>query len=485
VQHIVSFSAWNRYGLAALAICASTLLTFALRPLLGDQTHYLTFTLAVIVCAWYGGLGPGLAATIGGFLTADYFFIEPIYSLLPIDAEDAALLGSVGVSVSLLTERLARAQARLAVATSAAGIGIFEWDAGKDRARWTPQFARLYGMDIEGQTGSLKDVLTHIHSEDAGRVERELRTGISQCNPEITQEFRVVSTAGETRWIEARSCAVRSKSDKRLRIVSAHIDVTERRLRELELEQARRALARSNEDLQRFAYATSHDLQQPLRTIGMYTELLVRRAAPVLDEESSRIAKTIVTGVDQMRELVAGVLNFCRTTAASETDGQADASVVLQRVLQHLRAAIEESGARITYGELPMVGMNEDQLFQVLLNLIGNAIKYRGSGTPEIRIAASRESGSWIFSVADNGIGIDLKDQERIFGFLQRLHGPSQYEGVGIGLALVRRVIERAGGRIWVESAPGKGSTFRFSVPVGRDFADDKKRSSAPLRQAN
>ncbi len=477
VEEAVTVPRWRRYGLVGLAILASILLTFALRPTLGAQTHYLTFTLAVIVCAWYGGFGPGLAATIGGFLAADFFFIEPLYTLFPIDAEDAALLSSVGLSVSLLTERLARAQARLAVATSAAGIGIFEWDASRDRARWTPQFARLYGIDLSVRKGSLKDVLARLHPEDAARIEREVRTAIAQGKQEIGLEFRLGDREG-ARWIEARCRVVYSRSNRPVGIVSGHIDVTERRKRELErerliqsehtarleAEQARKALAISNEDLQRFAYTASHDLKQPLRTIGIYTELLMQRAKDSLDEESVRIGRTIVKGVDQMHEMITSILRFCRATDPGEGPRSADANAILRQALQHLHGAIEESGARISFDDLPQVAMTDEQLLQVFLNLIGNAIKYRGERSPEISISASCEGKIWIFSVADNGIGIDPTNHERIFGFMQRLH-TSQYEGVGIGLALVRRVVERAGGRIWVESEPGKGSIFRFTIP--------------------
>jgi PAS domain S-box-containing protein len=466
----------NRYGLAILAIAVSTFVTFALRPVLGPQTHYLTFTLAVIVSAWYGGLGPGLTATVVGFLSADYFFIEPLYSLLPVDGEDLALLGSVGVSVSVLTERLSSAQTQLSVATSAAGIGILEWRIRKDRVRGTPQLAKLYGISPQSLTGTLERLLDHLYPEDAPRVAREIREALKAGKREIVQEFRIIRPDEKIRWVEARCRIFYDNPGVPTRAVSAHIDITERRNRELErerliqqAEQARSALTASNEDLQRFAYAISHDLQQPLRTIGIYSELLLRQAAPLLDPESSQIARTIVNGVDQMRELISGLLRFCRATHEHfETEQTADTNVVLKKAIAHLEAAIQESGAKITVDQLPVVRMNEEQLLQVLLNLVGNAIKYRIGKPPEIHVSACREVNAWRLAVSDNGIGIDPKDQEHIFGFLHRLHSASEYEGIGLGLALVRRIVERSGGRVWVDSEPGKGSTFSFTIPEKR-----------------
>jgi signal transduction histidine kinase len=453
-------AAWRRYGLVALSLLTATILTFVLRPVLGPQVHYLTFTLGVIASAWYGGLLPGLAATVGGFVSADFFFIEPLYSIFPVAGEDFALLTAVGVSISVLTERLSRAKTQLAVATRAAGVGIFEWKIAKDRGRWLTDPA--YGLPGR-----------QVHPDDRARVARELQDATLNRKPELVQEFRMIGPGGEVSWIEARTRFFYDRHGDPLRGVGATINTTERRLREqererlmLEADEARSALAASNEDLQRFAYAASHDLQQPLRTIRSFTELLLRRAGPSLDTESRNIAAWIVKGADQMQKMVEGLLRFCRASdGPAEAESAVDSDVVLRRALDHLSTAIRKSTAVISSGRLPTVLMNEEQLLQIFLNLLGNALKYRGTAAPLIRVSAVENDGQWTFSISDNGIGIDPKYHDRIFGAFQRLHGMTEYEGVGLGLALVRRVVERYGGKIWVESEPGKGSTFSFTVP--------------------
>ena len=471
---------WNAYAMAFLAVCASTLLTFALRPVLGAQAHYLTFTLAVIACALYGGFGPGLTATVAGFLSADYFFIEPLYTFFPVDVEDAAMLGAVGVSVSVLTERLSRAQAKLSLATSAAGVGLYEWIVPKNRVQWSPEFARIYGIDHATLAGTLGDFMDRVHHDDAQSVNAALHNAIRARQPDLVQEFRIVRPDGTVGWIEARSRIYYNKSGAPLRVFGANIDITERHNRERErellmdaeraarrdAEEARKALAASNEDLQRFASAIAHDLQAPLRTLGIYTELLVRRAGAQLDEESRTVAAAIVKSVDQLRSMVQGLLDFCRASyEASATAAVTDAGAVVDRALEYLGPGIQENDAIVTRDPLPLVPVDPDQLLQVFLNLLGNAIKYRGTEPPRIHVTAQNCGDRWTFSVADNGIGIAPQYHEQIFGIFERLHSSSEFQGAGIGLATVRRVVERLGGRVWVNSQPGQGSIFSFTIP--------------------
>jgi|GEM_PF-3640697 len=474
-------NAGRRYGVALLTVCASTLVTFALRPVFGPQAHYMTFTLAVIASAWYGGLGPGLLATLTGFLSADYFFIGPAHSLTPLETEDVAVLAAVGVSVSVLTERLSAAQAKLSLATSATGVGLFEWAVNKERVKMSPELASIYGLDDRYLERAAKDFIDCVLPEDARRTMKQIRRSFAKREPEMVHEFRIKRANGEIRSIEARSRVFYNRFGRPTRVFGANIDVTERRNRELErerliesehkalreAERARKELAEANVDLQRFAAAASHDLQAPLRTIGLYAEVLVQRAGPALDAESRKLAASIVNSVHQMRNLVQGLLAFCQASFGELAPGVADSDAALRGALDNLAAAIEESGAEIVASPLPlpMVQVNEEQLLQVFQNLVENAMKYRGPEPPRIRISARRLDGLCEFAVADNGIGIDPKYHERIFGVFERLHRYAEYEGAGIGLATVRRVVERTGGRVWVQSEPGKGSTFFFTLP--------------------
>lgn len=463
---------WKRYGIALGAVVLSTLLTFALRPLLGAQTHYLTFILAAIVAAWYGSWGPGLVATAVGFLAADYFFIEPLYAFLPL-AEDTALLLSIGVIVSVLTGRIASATAHLYIASRAASLGTFEWIATSDRLIGTPAFASLYGLNPRGFKSNSQILIDRIHPEDVDRVKREMCDAMLTQKTEVVQEFRILLPDGAVRWMEARSRFLYDKSGKPLRTFGASIDVTERRLREIEREAlmeseraTRAALAASNEDLQGFANAVSHDLREPLRTISVYTELLVRRTQPTWDTECRNLANIIVRAVDQMQGLVEGLLRFCRVGYGSEAKRLVDANRVVDEAMQHLRTAIEESGSVITVDALPTVAMNEQQLLQIFMNLLGNAIKFRGSRRPEIHISVQRQGNAWQFSVSDNGIGIDPRYHDQIFGVLKRLHSSDEYGGAGIGLAIIKRAVQRSGGQVWVDSETQKGSTFYFTIPI-------------------
>jgi len=232
-----------------------------------------------------------------------------------------------------------------------------------------------------------------------------------------------------------------------------------------QLSERTEALSRSNEELRQFAYALSHDLQAPLRNIGTLTALLVRRNNEILDKDSKEYADLIVTGVQRMESMIKGLLDY--TTAAVDIQDRsvANSNTIFEKALHNLRYLIDTEGAVITCDELPIVQANDDRLAQVFSNLITNAIKYRGNRKPKIHVSATDNGTEWIFKVADNGIGIDMKHADEIFVLFKRLPGSQERDGSGIGLAVCKTVIERFGGQIWVESEPGKGSTFFFTIP--------------------
>ncbi len=251
--------------------------------------------------------------------------------------------------------------------------------------------------------------------------------------------------------------------------------------------QAERALAesaenlrRSNADLERFAYAASHDLQEPLRMINSYAQLLARRYKGKLDSEADEFIHYVLDGATRMQRLIADLLAYSRIEANKTKFEQTECESLFSQVLHDLRLAIEECGAVVTHGCLPELKADRTQLGQLLQNLIGNAIKYRDSKPPEIHVGCKRDGKEWLFSVKDNGIGIDRKYAERIFVIFQRLHTREQYSGTGIGLAICRRIVERHGGKIWVESDPGNGATFYFTLPALTPNGDEKFGSSLP-----
>jgi PAS domain S-box-containing protein len=245
-----------------------------------------------------------------------------------------------------------------------------------------------------------------------------------------------------------------------LMVAAAVTDITERRHAEQELARRAADLARSNAELEQFAYVASHDLQEPLRMVSNYTQLLARRYEGRLDTDADEFITFAVDGARRMQTLINDLLAFSRVGTRGREPEPTDCEGVLQQALMNLKAAIEESGAQITSDPLPTVSGDEGQLVQLLQNLIGNAIKFRGEDAPRVHVSAREEGVDWVFSVADNGIGLDEQYRDRIFVIFQRLHGREQYPGTGIGLAICRKIVERHGGRIWVESEPGQGATF-------------------------
>ena len=245
-------------------------------------------------------------------------------------------------------------------------------------------------------------------------------------------------------------------------------EVTLRTETEKDLQLTLLELERSNSELQQFAYVASHDLQEPLRMISSYVQLLERRYKGKLDDDADEFIAYAVDGAKRMQGLISDLLQLSRLGTRERSLGAVDCEVVLDQALANLQASIAECCAQVTHGPLPTVRADSTQLVQLFQNLIGNAIKFRGTETQSIHVSAEPKNGKWLFSVRDNGIGIDPEHSDRIFGIFQRLHGRGEYSGTGIGLAICKKIVEGHGGQIWVDSEPGKGATFFFTLPVGQ-----------------
>jgi two-component system sensor histidine kinase/response regulator len=235
----------------------------------------------------------------------------------------------------------------------------------------------------------------------------------------------------------------------------------------LELERQAEDLRRSNEALEQFAYVASHDLREPLRKMAGFSQLLQRRYAPKLEPDALRLIGEIVEGAGRMQNLVNDLLEFSRLGKPPETV-PVDLAQVFETVIGNLGALIQENRAVITHDDLPKVDGDETQLLQLFQNLIANAVKFHGKDSPVVHIGARRDGPAWEFTVADNGIGIETRHQEQVFTLFKRLHSRDRFAGTGIGLAICKKVVESHGGRIWIESEHGRGTTFLFTLPEDR-----------------
>ncbi len=357
-------------------------------------------------------------------------------------------------------------------------------------------FARVWTVDDAGQTLILQasaGKYTHIDGAHAavpigkfkiGRIAAEREPHLTNDvqhdplvgNPEWARVEGMVSFAGYPLMADDRVVGVMAMfgtsalSDDTLHALAGIADVIAqgivRRRAEAELEERARDLARSNEDLEQFAYVASHDLQEPLRMVSSYVQLLARRYRGKLDGDADEFIAFAVEGVTRMQRLINDLLSFSRVGRRGKEFDRIEMMRVVALAESNLRAAIVESAAEITCDPLPEVLGDEGQLTQLFQNLIGNAVKFRGTEPPRIHVSVRRESGEWVFAVKDNGIGIDPQYFERIFVIFQRLNAREDYPGTGIGLPLCKKIVERHGGRIWVESSPGQGTKVSFALPV-------------------
>jgi light-regulated signal transduction histidine kinase (bacteriophytochrome) len=240
------------------------------------------------------------------------------------------------------------------------------------------------------------------------------------------------------------------------------------RMRQYEIRSRQEALIQANADLEQFAHSASHDLREPLRTIGIYSDLLARDYGNELDQRGRGFLDLVARSVFRMDALLSDLLSYAHASSISEGElPPISANRALEAALKNLDGSILESNAKISAAEMPTVRMRESHLSQIFQNLLGNAIKYRKEGcSPVIEISAHKSDGNWIFTIADNGIGVPPAYKESIFGIFQRLHTDSKYFGTGMGLAICKRIVERYRGSIWVESDSEEGARFSFSIPA-------------------
>jgi signal transduction histidine kinase len=284
-------------------------------------------------------------------------------------------------------------------------------------------------------------------------------TSTGMPTPESKRRARQMETLGNFTLIER---PVRPET-----LQSAARSALRARLRQYEMRSRQEALIRANADLEQFAYSASHDLREPIRSISVFSELLMKHYDRFLDQKGKEYLSFLQSGALRMETLLTDLLSYARASSIPDDSPEPIcARGPLDAALENLAGAIRESGACIAVGEMPMVRMRQSHLEQVFQNLVGNAIKYRREGSLDVHVAAHKADNHWLFCVEDNGIGIAAEYRETIFGIFKRLHTNQEYSGTGMGLAICQRIVERCRGRIWVESEPGRGSKFFFTVPA-------------------
>ena len=311
------------------------------------------------------------------------------------------------------------------------------------------------------------------HPEDRNLTDSQRMRVRSGEKPSVRFEKRYIRKNGAIVWVGLSVALACDPSGTPQYEIALFDDITERKKAEAALREAHEELKRSNGELEQFAYVASHDLQEPLRMVSSYTQLLMRRYGDKLDGDAKEFTAFIVDGATRMKQLIEDLLAYSRVGTRDRNFKPAEAESSLRRALTNLRAAIQDSGAAVTQDKLPTIPCDEVQLAQLFQNLIGNALKFRKpDAAPAVHVGAADQGAEWEFTVRDNGIGIEPQYFERIFMVFQRLHDKGEYPGTGIGLAIVKKVVERHGGRIWVQSQPGAGTTFHFTMPKEREAAN-------------
>ncbi|MCM1984916.1 PAS domain-containing protein [Lyngbya confervoides] len=394
-------------------------------------------------------------------------------------------------SISDITERkqveeaLRASEARWQFALEGAGEGVWDWNLQTQEVFFSHQWKAMLGYGDPEIGPHRWEWEKRIHPADREQCHAALNRHLQGESALYQNEHRVRCKDGSYKWILNRGQVVeRDDQGRPLRMIGTHTDITERheaeealrqvneqleskvRERTRALEERAQDLERSNAELEQFAYVASHDLQEPLRTISSFTELLALEYRDRLGSEANEYIEFIVDGAARMQQLIKDLLTYSQVGRRGKAFQSISCTTVLQSVLESLSLAIAEGEAQVSYDPLPVVQADPSQLYQLFQNLIGNALKFRGQPPPQIHIGVQRYPSEWQFYVRDNGIGISPEYFDQIFVIFQRLHRRQTYEGTGIGLAICRKIVQRHGGRIWVDSTPDQGACFYFTLPV-------------------
>jgi len=460
----------QRYWICVLAVAIATLIRWFLNPYLHAQFPFVITFCAVASAAWFGRR-PGLLAVLLGGLATWYFILPPVLSFSKQDVSLLQVLSYVfaGCFVALVTGSLRQAnddirdrEAQLRFVAAAMPEILFTANSAGHIETLSERFREYTGK-------SLNDLGAWGWLELLPGDEKEETLASWKLAVSRQTEFRSTSRLhckNGYRWFQCRAIPMHDQQQQVVRWFGVCSNIDDLMRLEGVLEEQTKALIRSNEELERFAFASSHDLQEPLRMVGAFSDLLVRKY-PLQDSDAGYLISQVRLGVQRMREMIDASLEYSRLVS----EGLGDRVPVsldqpLSEALDFLKQLMEESGAAVDCKPLPVVLADARNLSRAFQNLISNAIKFRGAQPPVVTIRAVTEAGVCTVSVKDNGIGMDAESQKIIFDAFRRVHRKDEYPGSGLGLATTKRIIELHEGRIWVESSPGNGSTFYFTLPA-------------------
>lgn len=407
--------------------------------------------------------------------------VEISLTISPIRSADGTIIGASKIARDITQRRQAEDQmrakeARLRLATQVAGIGAFEWNLRTGKNSWTPELEAMYGLRTGEFEGTQPAWESFVHPQDRGTAIASVQRAFDTRHPQEA-EWRVVWPDGTIRWIAGRFQVTLDENGRSLSLAGVNIDITDRKLAEqqirmlnAELEARVRErtaqLEAANRELEAFTYSVSHDLRAPVRALQGFTEVLLEEHAEVLEGDGKRLLHVIRGEASRMGQLIDDLLAFSKLGRQSLRPAPLDMTSQVNSVLVSFEREIREKHVQVQLGDLPRVQADASMLRQVWINLISNAIKFTGHREkPVIQISGQSERDGVVYSIQDNGVGFDMDYAHNLFGVFQRLHTQDEFEGNGVGLALVQRIIERHGGQISAEAKPGEGATFRFKLP--------------------
>lgn len=487
------------YRPALTALCLGVGLHYLAVWVFGPKSAsiFFVYVMVILISAWCG-YGPGMLAVLVIAIGVPYLF-QPDFSIRKVNPAGVSVLLLVSLIISRTAASRRRTEAvlrnlnneldskvrqqtraleeansvlqhriaELETLYAQLSVGLCFLDTNLRFVRINEKLAAINGASVAAHEGrALRDMLPR---PLADLVEPLYQGVLDSGVPVLDHEFRSPTPTNvhvEAFW--AVSCTpVNDERGARLGVQVIVQNITERKLAENALSKANTELLRANEDLEVFAYSASHDLQEPLRMVAIYSQMLKKKFGGKLGANGDEYIGYTRQGAVRMEQLVRDLLAYTRAASLNPDPPSAvEAEAALSRALANLGAAVTEGGASISRTALPRIRIHRVHLEQLFQNIIGNALKYRRQEPPQIAITAEERTAEWLFSIADNGIGIDPRYRQQVFGIFKRLHSAGEYDGTGIGLAICERIVHRYGGRIWVESELGRGSTFFFTLPA-------------------